>query len=411
METATAPAPSTEAAAPAAHTPAPARQSIKSAVEEAKTNPTYDEPTESRRSAREAPKVEDVRQEAAKEEPKPEKAEKPDAEKNPWDKLDDLKVEPKKEEPVKEKPAGDTPEGKVIAELKKEKAAAIAELEKLKTSGGLTEAEKSELVTLKSEAAELRKLHAVESLVNDPEYQKHIARPYAKQEQIRDQVAEFTSLPKDKIQEALEEPNLLKRGKIIRDLLETSSLADEKSLEAAANALDGVAKEMHSLWEKDANVREQAENIQKTARSEFQKKQSKLHEEAAKKDAEEYSKAESTVDDILSSKVPKLLELIIKDSNGDEISGLKAMKSAKPATTATGRAYQAKGSELFAHAVQHIKALEAEIEGMKSKEEARRQAKPKAPGGDETETQPVQTRSRTPIKDALAADKRAGFRA
>jgi len=378
-----APAPaSSQAPAPSAPTGAIAApdmgaslaSSLKSAIQQAK-NPSQPAPeAQAQPQQQNKPALEQPgdKTEKASIEP-PAKADKPKkaALKNPWDAS---VVDPESSENAEAKQAegdgeGDPefksePQKLKWGELKKKATeydtlqAKYAEMEQR-----MQEFEKNPKVpdAIEQELNDLRQFRAAYDIQNTPEYQEAVSRPYEAQVSRIQEVAEYASVDMQKLMEAANETNTLRRAKAIRDVLSSSEAdIDEQAINIAVRAADTLHSE---VYPKDLELRSKATEIQKSlkGRSEVESvKQREAREQA-------FKQASTEMYDTLKAKLAPLK--IFED--GDVVKAVQSASLADPMENPMLAAYQAQAAAVTPVLVQQINDLRTQLSAMQKVLKAR----------------------------------------
>lgn len=204
---------------------------------------------------------------------------------------------------------------------------------------------------VEQELNELRQFRAGYDIQNTPEYAETVAKPYQAQVARMQEVAEYAGVPMDKLMDAANEPNTLRRAKAIRDVLAASEAEmGEQEISIAVRAADTLHSE---VYPKDLELRSRAQEIQQglKGRNEI--------ESAKRREAREQSfkQASTEMFDTLKARLGPLK--IFDDA--DVVKSVQGAALADPLENPMMAAYQAQAAAVTPILVQQINDLRTQL--------------------------------------------------
>lgn len=204
---------------------------------------------------------------------------------------------------------------------------------------------------IEQELNELRQFRAGYDIQNTPEYAEAVAKPYQAQAAKIQEVADYAGVDINKLMDAVNEPNTLRRAKAIRDVLAASEAEmGEQEISIAVRAADTLHSE---VYPKDLELRSKATEIQQglKGRSEI--------ESAKQREAREQSfkQASTEMFDTLKARLGPLK--IFDDA--DVVKNVQGATLADPMDNPMMAAYQAQSAAIAPVLVQHINDLRTQL--------------------------------------------------
>jgi hypothetical protein len=204
---------------------------------------------------------------------------------------------------------------------------------------------------VEQELNELRQFRAGYDIQNTPEYAEAVAKPYQAQVSRIQEVADYAGVDINKLMDAANEPNTLRRAKAIRDVLASSEAEmGEQEISIAVRAADTLHSE---VYPKDLELRSKATEIQQglKGRSEI--------ESAKQREAREQSfkQASTEMFDTLKAKLGPLK--IFDDA--DVAKNVQGAALADPLENPMMAAYQAQAAAVTPILVQQINDLRTQL--------------------------------------------------
>ena len=204
---------------------------------------------------------------------------------------------------------------------------------------------------IEQELNELRQFRAGYDIQNTPEYAEAVAKPYQAQVARIQEVADYAGVDINKLMDAANEPNTLRRAKAIRDVLAASEAEmGEQEISIAVRAADTLHSE---VYPKDLELRSKATEIQQglKGRSEI--------ESAKQREAREQSfkQASTEMFDTLKAKLGPLK--IFDDA--DVAKSVQGAALADPLENPMMAAYQAQAAAVTPILVQQINDLRTQL--------------------------------------------------
>ena len=204
---------------------------------------------------------------------------------------------------------------------------------------------------IEQELNELRQFRAGYDIQNTPEYAEAVAKPYQAQVARIQEVADYAGVDINKLMDAANEPNTLRRAKAIRDVLASSEAEmGEQEISIAVRAADTLHSE---VYPKDLELRSKATEIQQglKGRSEI--------ESAKQREAREQSfkQASTEMFDTLKARLGPLK--IFDDA--DVVKNVQGATLADPMDNPMLAAYQAQAAAVTPILVQQINDLRTQL--------------------------------------------------
>lgn len=334
------------------------------------------------------PVMDSVKPKPAEKAPKQEAKPAEKADKQPKSLKDKLKVE---DEPIEEETTDEAPEGeeddiptyKDRVPTDKEKATwkglkqTKAEYDKLKPEFEKMKAEYEEFKKkpvfddeVTKELDELRRYRDMTKFELSETYQKEIAAPFAAIEKDIVEIAEEFKIDQAALGKAFTEISEWKRNLAIEKVLRES---DEEVPGAITKTILDKAAKMHDIWQKEAQLKEDAAKNRAAYEHEERQKITKqtLEEQKAWQSALESSTQ------MIETQMAPLLKNMPKEQR-DELMG--ALKEAKIADTPEDRALQAQAPHLAAVLIEQLNSMKKEMAELKKANKALSVASPSSNG-------------------------------
>jgi len=334
------------------------------------------------------PVMDSVKPKPAEKAPKQEAKPAEKADKQPKSLKDKLKVE---DEPIEEETTDEAPEGeeddiptyKDRVPTDKEKATwkglkqTKAEYDKLKPEFEKMKAEYEEFKKkpvfddeVTKELDELRRYRDMTKFELSETYQKEIAAPQAAIEKDIVEIAEEFKIELAALGKAFTEISEWKRNLAIEKVLRES---DEEVPGAITKTILDKAAKMHDIWQKEAQLKEDAAKNRAAYEHEERQKITKqtLEEQKAWQSALESSTQ------MIETQMAPLLKNMPKEQR-DELMG--ALKEAKIADTPEDRALQAQAPHLAAVLIEQLNSMKKEMAELKKANKALSVASPSSNG-------------------------------
>lgn len=334
------------------------------------------------------PVMDSVKPKPAEKAPKQEAKPAEKADKQPKSLKDKLKVE---DEPIEEETTDEAPEGeeddiptyKDRVPTDKEKATwkglkqTKAEYDKLKPEFEKMKAEYEEFKKkpvfddeVTKELDELRRYRDMTKFELSETYQKEIAAPQAAIEKDIVEIAEEFKIDQAALGKAFTEISEWKRNLAIEKVLRES---DEEVPGAITKTILDKAAKMHDIWQKEAQLKEDAAKNRAAYEHEERQKITKqtLEEQKAWQSALESSTQ------MIETQMAPLLKNMPKEQR-DELMG--ALKEAKIADTPEDRALQAQAPHLAAVLIEQLNSMKKEMAELKKANKALSVASPSSNG-------------------------------
>ena len=334
------------------------------------------------------PVMDSVKPKPAEKAPKQEAKPAEKADKQPKSLKDKLKVE---DEPIEEETTDEAPEGeeddiptyKDRVPTDKEKATwkglkqTKAEYDKLKPEFEKMKAEYEEFKKkpvfddeVTKELDELRRFRDMTDFKLSETYQKEIAAPQAAIERDIVEIATEFKIDQAALGKAFTEISEWKRNLAIEKVLRES---DEEVPSAITKTILDKAAKMHDIWQKEAQLEEDAGKNR--AAYEYEQKQ-----KVTKQTLEEQKAWQSALDSstqMIETQMAPLLKNMPKEQR-DELMG--ALKEAKIADTPEDRALQAQAPHLAAVLIEQLNSMKKEMAELKKANKALSVASPSSNG-------------------------------
>ena len=334
------------------------------------------------------PVMDSVKPKPAEKAPKQEAKPAEKADKQPKSLKDKLKVE---DEPIEEETTDEAPEGeeddiptyKDRVPTDKEKATwkglkqTKAEYDKLKPEFEKMKAEYEEFKKkpvfddeVTKELDELRRFRDMTKFELSETYQKEIAAPFAAIEKDIVEIAEEFKIDQAALGKAFTEISEWKRNLAIEKVLRES---DEEVPGAITKTILDKAAKMHDIWQKEAQLKEDAGKNR--AAYEYEQKQ-----KVTKQTLEEQKAWQSALDSstqMIETQMAPLLKNMPKEQRQELMS---ALKEAKIADTPEDRALQAQAPHLAAVLIEQLNSMKKEMAELKKANKALSVASPSSNG-------------------------------
>ena len=334
------------------------------------------------------PVMDSVKPKPAEKAPKQEAKPAEKADKQPKSLKDKLKVE---DEPIEEETTDEAPEGegddiptyKDRVPTDKEKATwkglkqTKAEYDKLKPEFEKMKAEYEEFKKkpvfddeVTKELDELRRYRDMTKFELSETYQKEIAAPFAAIEKDIVEIAEEFKIDQAALGKAFTEISEWKRNLAIEKVLRES---DEEVPGAITKTILDKAAKMHDIWQKEAQLKEDAGKNR--AAYEYEQKQ-----KVTKQTLEEQKAWQSALDSstqMIETQMAPLLKNMPKEQRQELMS---ALKEAKIADTPEDRALQAQAPHLAAVLIEQLNSMKKEMAELKKANKALSVASPSSNG-------------------------------
>jgi hypothetical protein len=221
---------------------------------------------------------------------------------------------------------------------------------------------------IEQELAELRQFRAGYDIQNTPDYQEAVTKPYQAQVSRLQEVAEVANIPMDKLMDAVDEANTIKRARAIRDVLAASEAEmGEQEINIAVRAADTLHSE---VYPKDAELRSKAQEIQQSLKGRSEVETAKQRE--ARETA--FKQASTEMFDTLKAKLAPLK--IFED--GDLAQKVQSAVQADPSSEPMLAAYQAQAGVFVPVLVQQINDLRTQLAAAQKVLKARGASEPTA---------------------------------
>jgi len=221
---------------------------------------------------------------------------------------------------------------------------------------------------IEQELAELRQFRAGYDIQNTPDYQEAVTKPYQAQVNRIQEVAEYAQVDMNKLMDAANETNTLRRAKAIRDVLSSSEVEmDEQAINIAVRAADTLHSD---VYPKDVELRSKAQEIQQSLNGRREVESSKQRE--ARETA--FKQASTEMFDTLKAKLAPLK--IFED--GDLAKKVQGAVQADPSSEPMLAAYQAQAGVFVPVLVQQINDLRTQLAAANKVLKARGASEPTA---------------------------------
>lgn len=221
---------------------------------------------------------------------------------------------------------------------------------------------------VQKELERLRQFEAAVAIEKTPDYQEAVTKPYQAQVNRIQEVAEYAQVDMNKLMDAANEVNTLRRAKAIRDVLSSSEVEmDEQAINIAVRAADTLHSE---VYPKDAELRSKAQEIWHG----FEGRQAV--ETAKQREAREtaFKQASTEMFDTLKAKLAPLK--IFED--GDLAQKVQSAVQADPSSEPMLAAYQAQAGVFVPVLVQQINDLRTQLAAAQKVLKARGASEPTA---------------------------------
>ena len=287
---------------------------------------------------------------------------------NPWDAEAVALEETKEEAQVEETPPEElkTPETKTKWKELKDKATELdkilPEYTALKDKIAKLEATPNKLAPeVESELNDLRQFKAAYAIEDTPEFHESVRQPYAKQEALISEVADYAGVDFEALLKATDEPNTLKRVQAIKKVLSASEIElDEQAVSIVANA----ANVMHeSIYPKQAELRAKALEIQNAFKG-------KQELQTSHQKAEQETRLKESTNQMFTTLEAKLKPTGLFD-NAELATKLREAKLENPAEAPLKAAYQAQAAVLLPAFITKYNELMGQLKEAKSALKAR----------------------------------------
>lgn len=329
---------------------------------------------------------------------------KPESGGKPWENLDapvqkeEAKVEEIKEDDIPPPPEGTNEKGKVtwkeLHQAKRERdklSAEMAELKKQLETASPKQAEeiRGELESVKKEREELAQLVAIKKMERSQEYQDAVAKPISKAGADIQSICKIGGIDTKELDAAIVIENDIERVAAIAAVLEKGETPLRSMHETAL--YDAVNK-LHAAWQKDAEMRSKAAEIE-TA---FEARQQAEMTMRQKKEQDEWNQARESMKQTLAKS--------LTDVFGNPETAREIEEQAVVPDNPTDRAYQAYAGALLPRYVRKTNELQARINELEGVIRDRNGAKPSMNSKQEAKQERI-----GPETTLLEAARQAGY--
>lgn len=219
---------------------------------------------------------------------------------------------------------------------------------------------------VESELAELRQAHAVTRLQKTPEYQQTVTLPLGRIESDVQEIVEELGIDAGELWKAFGITTEWKRNDAINTILAKS----EKELPGGVDgALHNAANRAHQVWQKQAELHQEAEQVQ--ASYEYKSTET-VQKQTAEQEAE-WGKALQESTSLIENKLGSLLKGM---PDAERTNFLESIKNAKISDDPKERAFQAQASHVAAVLVNSVNGARKEIAALKKERDALLNARP-----------------------------------